>query len=534
MNLLFPFNKLIDYGIRNGIDKDLTEDEIVNNIMDKIGREDSTTQQETISDSPKKWKSEDEEQIIRKIYNKYNISREIKKNEPIDLVYIFINYSEKEYTNSINKELKERKGISSQIFDDKTQKLYTNLLDPKRKILYDFFINIEMTRSSCSFIRNVFIITPTPHLLNEYYSNDKQVVILSFDELYGDDIFGKLYFRPNNLIFKLNKIKELSQVYLFACSDSLVCDNLRRDYFFRNGIPLAFLRRKKFNNNEQNLKEMEEYEANVRFAKKYRMIPNLANSNQLTIIRKDVVELTKKIFNLENLDNEIIDFLLLQSFTGNFLNLYELELNIDGNGFYRANINNPHEKFNLIKHKKCKFFNLNYVKNIYLFYYIHSFLYNRGSIEQIKNVFLVGDINELRYDIPILEKQIKGLKVIDSNSLKNQPGKFGEYLYVILTDKIEKDNKKYEEYDNIVMEIRKSMWMEYVVDILFFLNGETSGKVMNEEKYKDENFKITFPRRMMSFFEDRFNIPFIKILNMKHTTEDDLGVKTAKIHFKKK
>ena len=39
----------------------------------------------------------------------------------------------------------------------------------------DFFINLEMTRKNLLFVRNIFIITPTPFVLNEVYHNDENI-----------------------------------------------------------------------------------------------------------------------------------------------------------------------------------------------------------------------------------------------------------------------------------------------------------------------------------------------------------------------
>jgi len=523
--------------------KDSDEEKILENVLGKICNieEKKVKAPEIPKPAPLKISSE-EEAIINKIYKKFNITKDLDLNEPIDLVYMYVNYNDSEYASKIEKEKQTKSLLKTQNFNDKYSKFLAKYLEERNTLYYDFFLNLEITRTNLSFVRNIFIISPTPFMLNEVYFEDKRIQVITFEELYGIDSFNKIYFRPNNVIYQLNKIKQLSNTFLFSCSDFIVCNSIPKDYFFTGNIPIIYLKKKKSINVVKCLKNLEEFNSNKFFTDKFILELEFVNTNQITVVRKDVIELTKKVFDVRNMFKDCIDFLLLQNMVGQFLNLYHL--NQDNNnfsGFYKDNSKNPWEKFNLVKHKNVQFFNVNYLNDIFLNYYLHSYFQNIGVLEPLKSVIFLLDKNlkEYIYEFPKIEKQLEDSENEVSFFLYfegDQPletnEKFGENLYINICETIN-ETKKWDNMKNMVIELRLDKFSLFVPDLYFFMNRKYTKKY-NEpnNKYSGDNIRITFPKDKMVHLNEKTNVPYTKILNMNIVKEDTANIKVGKILFK--
>lgn len=524
------------------------DDDIINNVISKIT--DTTTFQKIDNDTndidtlftetKKKSKFEiAEEKIINKIYEKFKIIKNVSQNEQIDLVYTYINYNDKDYKNLRMEELKNKKILGKYNFDERTNKIYESYLKNEKESFNDFFLNIEITRTNFPCIRKIFIITPTPFSINEIYSNDNQIIVIPLDEICNNE-FDKIYFRSNNIVKYIANVKFISRIFLFGCSDSLIINALKKEYFLKNNIPVSQLQRKtlleKNIDDSTNLKYLEEFNTNNIFEERFHIFPKLVGINQLTIMRKDAISITNKLFKDSN---SIIDFQLLQYLTGYFFNLYELRINKNNSsGFYQYTQKMPLERFNIIKNKSCDFFCMNHMNEKYLFYYAYAYFINIGLIENnAKNVIF---ITNNRYIIPTYEKKLlsncKKLSVSFSQNIKEES--FADNIYIVISEKIGEDSK-FQNASNLIIEVCEKYFDLVIPDILFFANcyvtSESIFKNCNINKFKDEDkiIRINYPKKIIQNLESKSHVPYTRILNLVHYDEETLGVKMGKIFFKK-
>lgn len=469
-------------------------DDIIDNILDKVIynlNEIQINKMERV-----------ENKCLNQIYDKFGIKKNINVDEPIDLVYTFVNYKDKDF-------MGKRENFSLKNLDPI---LLKNYKEEKKELFHDFLLNIEITKKNLPFIRNIYIITPTADILDDY----DEYIIIPIEDIYCNDKFVKTYFRPNYIVKYLKNIKGLSKLFLFGNQDSIVIKQMKKEEIV-NEIPVIYLQKKDIKL-DSNTKNIEEYNTNIIFKEKFEIMMKMGNINQISIVRKDLINFTEKLFN----DSVNIDFLLLQYFVGYFFYLYEIKVkNINiYSGFYSSVQRNMFERFNIIKNSKAIYFNINYLNNKCVHYYLHACLINLGVISNkiVKKIVFISKKNKFFYEIPGIERRIRD-KVFDcditiNNNFQESAMKFGEILYLVFDDGSKYQNKKH-----IILEITDINCMD---DIFYFMNIES--------KTSTYNIKIHYPKRFMQKLDDKFMVPLTKILNIEN---EDSGVKLGKIIFSK-
>lgn len=441
-----------------------------------------------------------------KIYEKFGIK--IKNVKEIDLVYTYINYNDKKYI---------RQRESFELFD-LDNRLLDYFKDEDKESYHDFLMNIEITRKNLPFIRRIYIITPN----SEFIFENEKYIIIPIEEIYGKDKFAKIYFRPNNIVKYLTEIKGLSNIFFFGYQDCLAIKNLRKEYFFRDNIPIIYLQ-KKMHVKEENIKSIEDNNTIALFQKKFDSNLKLSTINHITLVRKDCINFTKKIFS----SNTNINFLLLQYLVGYNFGLYNVKLSTNYNGFYRNNEKNMYEKMNLLKNKKVDFFCINYLNKTYIRYYIQACLVNLAIIDTkvIKNIIFISEKEnrKIRYVLPGIERSIQKATSTELNfdyitsDIIEDYHKFGEVLYLSFGV----NEKKIGYLNHIAMEMNDII---NINDILFFLNIGGNYSI-------GERMKVYYPPKVMRRLDEEFGIPFTKMLGISSV---DFGVKIAKISFNEK
>lgn len=490
------------------------EDEIINNVInrinvskydfiDKILNEMIDNSVFNIKEVSKSNLERIELKFLNNIYEKFDIKKDIISKE-IDLVYTYINYNDKNY-------LEARDNFNMKEIDNK---LLLNFKEERREICYDIFFNIELTKKNLPFIRNVYIITPTPEIFEDF----KKYIIIPIEYICEKEKFSKVYFRTNRIIKYLTEIKSLSRVFLYGSSEMIIVKNMSRNLFFKDNLPLINLVKKNFIKDEINI---EEYNANILFQNKFDILFKLCNNNQLNLVRKDVINLTKKIF----VNDLNVDFLLLQYFVGYYFYLYETKINNKNstNGFYSNIQKYLLDRLNLIKSRKIDFFNLNYINQGIVPYYIHSFLYNFGIIENkfVKNIYFLFEIenSKVKYIIPMIEREIRenveNINFYIINKVDNINNKFGESLYLSFNYPLE----KIKNVGDIILDIKDKVSLS---EILYFINYVDSNIIFGER------LNVLYPEKIMKDLEDKLSLPLTKILKIN---KRESNVKLGNITF---
>lgn len=501
-------------------EKELNEDEILNNVFEKINylQYDFITNivNEIINNSIFNIKvlkdnkiERAEKKLLNKIYEKFNITKNLSIAE-IDLVYTYIHYN-KNYSNS--KENFNLKNLDP--------KILSSFKEEKKENFYDFLLNIEITKKNLPFIRNVYIITPTA----DYLEDVEKFIVIPIEEICGKDDYNKIYFRPCNVVKYLNEVRGLSNIFLFGNQDCICIKNIKKDNFIKDGIPITYLQKKQLQR-DGNIKNIEEYNTNKLFQNKFDIFFKLVNINQLTIVRKDCIDFTLKLFN-ENIN---IDFLLLQYLTGYFFYLYDIKTTNNDNfsGFYSNTQKNLYERMFLIKNKKTDFFCINYLNKSYVQFYLHACLINMDIIENkiVRNIFFVIDKENknMKYRIPSIERTIKdvvsGSKIefflMDDEKIVEYNGKLGDALYLAF----DFPYKKLQHLKHIVLEINEKT---SISDILYYMNIEC--KISSGDR-----IVAHYPEKVIKNLEEKYNIPLTKMLKIVNL---DSGVKLGSIAFNK-
>ena len=494
-------------------DKEYNDEEILDNIFKKI-KNDHDFINDIINDIVnnsiiniiKSSKFERAElKLLNKIYSKFNLKKNIDTDE-IDIVYTYINYNDREFM--MNKSSLEINNID--------RNLLNNYKSERRDMFNEFILNIEVTKKNLPFIRNVYILTPTPDAFEEI----KNYIIVPIEFICGKDKFVKDYFRPNNVVKYLVELKSLSKVFLYGTSEMIVVKEMRKDDFFVNGVPVVYMGKRNFEK-EDYVNNMEEYNTSILFESKFDILFKACNINQLTLVRKDVVSFARSVFK----DDLNIDFLLLQYFLGYFFYLYDLKTSNRNNygGFYSNVSKYAIERFNMIKTKKVNFFHVNHLTNKLVPYYLHSCLVNLNIIDKrtVKYIYFLFNDKKYRYLVSSLERMVRNnveesviFRIVDKNV---EGHKLGECLYL----SYDYDVKKYGELDGIVLEVSERVSLG---DILFFMNCSYSRLIVGER------LNVYYPENIVKNLEEKYMIPFMRMLRMDRRENN---VKIGKIEFKK-
>jgi len=219
-----------------------------------------------------------EVKLLNKIYDKFGIQKNSTIGD-IDIVYTYINYNDRNYMNSI-------KNYENNSIDPKLLASYKT----EKEYFQEFLLNIELTKKNMPFIRNVYIITPTSDFLDDI----EKYIVIPIEEISEKDKYNKTYFKPNNIVKYLTEINSLSNYFLFGNQDMICVKNIKKESLFKENIPIIHMQKKSVINDNKN--KLEEYNTMNLFKRKFDISLKLSNSNQLTIIRKDVISFTNKLF----------------------------------------------------------------------------------------------------------------------------------------------------------------------------------------------------------------------------------------------
>jgi len=449
---------------------------------------------------------------IDEIYKKFNIQP--LKNEKIDLVYLYIDYNDIHYSKKINDEI-ETKSVLHKIEMNKTiQRMIRAEIKRERTSNYDFFINLEKTRQSVKGIGNIYIITPTPFILNGIL--DSKIKIIQLHNLVSNE-FYESYVYPNDVLRFINKIDGLSELFFFGNSSQFICNPLKKTNVFNKDIPIVHFTVKDLEDTKKKtIKNFKEYNAVQQFYEKFGILMNYTCVDKISLIRKDVINMTNVIF-----ENKIdVDYKLLQYLVGGAFKLYDVEKreNPRIGGFLSDCPKNPYEKISMIKFGLFDYFTLNGIHEKYIPYYA----YNMISKNEIHYVYIMGDT--LRYSAFDFIKKLgdnvknKTIKYVD----KVETDVFDESIYVVVGG----GREKYNIINSVVIEIDEKVLEKSIPDILFFMNVNMSQfkKFQNagyniSEKYLNGYIKINYPHSVIKKLEKETKIPYFKILNMKPEDE---------------
>jgi len=426
---------------------DINEDKIIKNALEKLNKD--QVNDLLINELSECYKSKKklerlEDRLIKKIYEKFSISEKIDEKEPIDFVYTY----------------KET---------------------PGNKNYLTFLINIEITRNYLPFLRNIIIITPTPNRILEFYSNDNQIFILHVDniEKYKTMISD---FHHEYLIYFLKDLNYVSNLFFYARADCIIAQPIKKVDLFELKINMM---RKTLHED----KNPTEYNANRAFEKKFGVYNQLVATNQVNLIRKDVIIMMSSLFGVIQYP---MDYLTLQYMIGYYFKIYGLELKEhSSSGFYQYTLNYPYERFN----SRVRYFCFQYVNQKIIPYYVKWGLIHLGIIRDtpISIIYLVGQ--KLKYYLPLLEKLIGGMvKLIYIDKIDKNMGKIGENIFLI--DSSEKTLGKIE-VDTILLKISGINIEKLVPDILYFGNIYLPyHKQYDADKYKDKStlIQVIYPR----------------------------------------
>ena len=450
---------------------------------------------------------------IDEIYKKFNIKP--LKNEKIDLVYFYIDYNDIHYSKKIKDEI-ETKAILHKIEMNKTiQRMIRAEIKKERNSNYDFFINIEKTRSSVKGIGTIYIITPTPFILNGTF--DSNIKIIPLYNLVSNEYY-ELYVYPSDVLRFIDKIDGLSELFFFGNSSQFICNPLKKSNVYNKDIPIAHLIAKDLEETKKKtIKNFKEYNAVQQFYEKIGILMNYTCVDKISLIRKDVVNMTNVIF-----ENKIdVDYKLLQYLVGGAFKLYEIDKveNPRISGFLTDCPKNPYEKLNMIKFGMVDYFTLNGIHEKYIPYYA----YNTISKNEVHYVYIMGDT--LRYSAFDFIKKLcdnvinKTIKYVD----KVENDVFDESIYIVVGG----GRDKYNIINSVVIEINEKVLEKSIPDILYFMNVNMTQfkKFQNagyniSEKYLNGYIKIHYPHSIIKKLENETKIPYFKILNMKG--EDDI------------
>jgi hypothetical protein len=419
------------------------EDHIIKNVLGKLNNDQSN--ELLINELSECYKSKRklerlEDQLIKKIYEKFSIIEKINIKDPIDFIYTYI-----EVPGSIN---------------------YST-----------FFLNLEITRNNLPFLRNIIIITPTPNRILEYYANDNQIFILHVDniEKYKTITNG---FYPEYLIYFLKDLKYVSNVFFYSKADCIISQPMKKSDILELKINMS---RKTLNED----KNQGEYKANRDFEKKFGVYNQLVAINQVNIIRKDVLVMMSRLFGVEQYP---VDYLTLQYMIGYYFKIYDIELKEhSASGFYQYTLQFPYERFNL----QIRYFCLQYINQKIIPYYAKWGLIQLGILRNtpISVIYLVGQ--KLKYYLPTLEKMIGGIiKLVIVDKIGKQRGKIGDSIFLV--DYMEKI-----EVDTIMLKISGEYIDRIIPDILYFANIYLPHKKDYDcDKYKDKNMllQVVYPK----------------------------------------
>lgn len=177
------------------------EEYIIKNTLDKLNKDqpnDLLINELSECYRSKKKLERLEDNLIKKIFEKFSIKEKLDENDPIDFVYTF----------------------------DKSS---------NRSV---FLLNLEIIRNYLPFLRNIIIITSIPKYFYEFYANDNKVFIIHIEniEKYKNmtSEFYNIY-----LLYFLKDLNYLSNLFFYANSECVITQPMKKSDIFEIKINMV-------------------------------------------------------------------------------------------------------------------------------------------------------------------------------------------------------------------------------------------------------------------------------------------------------
>ena len=289
--------------------------------------------------------------------------KKIDQNTPIDFVFSYVNFEDKEYQNNLYHY------VPSDLL-----KINSMFID-RYKDYGEIYAAIYSIKKFLKFIRYIFVVTPTPNKIRTFYKDDNQIKIIEDKDIIKEGYIKTPNFKSTAIESFLHRIPELAPLFFYGCDDMFIGRNIERDFFFKNGKPLVQLETKsKMVDNIKYYKSpafIDVYNANKYFREKFGNFPKKWHNHQICLIRKDVCEITWKLYKKElKLNGQDrfrfppengVHFILLQHLVGFELKLYDKfkRENLICTGYYDYNKEDGGERFRKIVEMRPHFFCVN-------------------------------------------------------------------------------------------------------------------------------------------------------------------------------
>ena len=462
----------------------------------------------------------DKPKVLRSFFQKkYKIKPEIDPNEPIDLVYSYVDFSDETYRNNLKQYSTDVEKNNDNFFNR-----YINF--------NEFFVSLTLTKKNLPWIRNIFIVTPTPKILIKRFSQDKKIKIIHDNDFLPETLL-KPTFKSTVIESFLYLIPELSNVFLYGCDDMMISSPMTREEWFYQEIPFITLEYREMSDSFKKMEKpawVDVVNANAFFHKYFREFPQRIHNHQITILRKDVCKITHKIYEKQILLNAKhrfrepkkhgVHFILLQHLVGLKLGFYKDIVNekkrlMPSSGFYAYNFRKPWFRFNILRNQETKFFCLNELNEIYFSYFLYS-AFNIIEKHPAKDItFVYQKEQTLKYQIPTFENLIRKYLKININSIPlDQIEQNDNTLFIVLCQENENIKNNF-----FYLKINPNKFQYLIPDILFFTNRNFKRLIPKikyqkfnvDKKYEDNNklFHINFSEKQIQSFEKTFNIPLL-------------------------
>jgi len=418
----------------------------------------------------------------------------------IDFVFTYVDFDDINYVNTISKFANQENPAIL-----KSKNYFLN----RYKDFKEIYFAIQFVKKFMKFIRNIYIVTPTPKQISAFYQKSNIIIINDID-LLPDKHIVKPNFKSTVIESYLHKIPGLANLFFYACDDMFIGNYVDKEFFFDKGVPIVFLERKKYMTENPNAYTSaafyDVFNANMIYKEKFNKFPKIWHNHQITLVRKDCCQITWRIFKKQLRKNGLtrfrkpiengIHFILLQHLVGLYFDLYKhanatKKHFAKTTGFYDYNQNAPWERFSLISNNNSLFFCINALQKEYYHYFIKLLdtFFNPNKIEPI---FIIDDLNLIKNSyIDNISKKFELFENIDNIEEKETK------IIVYFSDVKFSEYKKKKIQDNfawgILAQINVAQY--WFNDILYFIGKQNFGKNMSKGK---KYFEIVYSDKYLA------------------------------------
>lgn len=149
------------------------------------------------------------------------------KNEPIDVVYTWVNTYDKDWVIEKNKYLE--KGIKT----DNSKKRWTMTKNPFDEIE----LSIRSVRKFLPWVNNIYIVTMRPQKIPDNLINEFNITTVYHDEIF-ENMIDLPTFSSHAIEGNLHRIPNLSNNFIYFNDDTYINNYLKDTDFFINNIPI--------------------------------------------------------------------------------------------------------------------------------------------------------------------------------------------------------------------------------------------------------------------------------------------------------